>query len=265
MKAVSSMNGVTRVGITALADLFGAHAAGSFGTPATLHTYLRLSPELRGQTDGPKNGTEPPVNGTRHRILSGFDETDILEYGGLLQPRRIDPGTQVLLTFIPEFPIYPPETAWMRQPKTDIPGLILNSRSQGGRVVFLPADIDRQFGRYNLPDHGNLLANIIRWTMKDNIPLTIDGKGLVDCHLYSQTGRMILHIVNLTSAGTWRQPVDELIPVGPFTVSIKLHEDVSGKNLKLLVSKLNVQTTVKEGWCRFEIQSILDHEVAVIN
>ena len=249
----------------ALADLFGAHAAGSVGTPATLHTYLRLSPELRGQTDGPKNGTEPPVNGTRHRILSGFDETDILEYGGLLQPRRIDPGTEVLLTFIPEFPIYPPETAWMRQPKTDIPGLILNSRSQGGRVVFLPADIDRQFGRYNLPDHGNLLANIIRWTMKDNIPLTIDGKGLVDCHLYSQTGRMILHIVNLTSAGTWRQPVDELIPVGPFTVSIKLHEDVSGKNLKLLVSKLNVQTTVKEGWCRFEIQSILDHEVAVIN
>ncbi len=249
----------------ALADLFGAHAAGSVGTTPTLHTYLRLSPELRGQTDGPKNGTEPPVSGTRHRILSGFDETDILAYGGLLQPRRIDPGTEVLLTFIPEFPIYPPETAWMRQPKTDIPGLILNSMSQKGRVVFLPADIDRQFGRYNLPDHGNLLANIIRWTMKDNIPLTIDGKGLVDCHLYSQTGRMILHIVNLTSAGTWRQPVDELIPVGPFTVSIKLQEDVSGKNLKLLVSNLNVRTTVKDGWCRFEIQSILDHEVAVIN
>lgn len=249
----------------ALADLFGAHLNGSSRTPATRHTYLRLSPELRGQVDGPKNGTEPPVTGKRHRILNGFNETDILPFGGLLEPMSTDPGTEVLLTFIPEFPIYPPETAWMREPKTDIPGLILNTMPQGGRVVFLPADIDRQFGRYNLPDHGDLLANIIRWTAKDNIPLTVDGKGLLDCHLYRQTGRMILHVVNLTSAGTWRQPVDELIPVGPIIVSIKLQENVGGKNLKLLVSNRNVRAAVKDGWCRFGIKTISDHEVAVIS
>ena len=103
--------------------------------------------------------------------LKGFDETDILPFGGLLKPVRTDPGTNVILTFIPEFPIYPPETAWMREPKTDIPGLVINNLPGGNRIVFMPADIDRQFARYNLPDHGKLLANIIRWASKDNIPL----------------------------------------------------------------------------------------------
>ena len=37
------------------------------------------------------------------------------------------------MTFVPPFPIYPPETAWMREPKTDLPGLILNSPARAGR------------------------------------------------------------------------------------------------------------------------------------
>jgi len=257
----------------ALADLFGAHLNDFADTlpgkkllrsTNTLHTYLRILPELRGRVDGPENGTEPQITGKRHGILSGFDETDILSYGGLLHQIRTESGTEVLLTFIPEFPIYPPETAWMRVPKTDIPGLIIRTMPGGSRIAFLPADIDRQFGRYNLPDHGNLLANIIRWASQDKIPLTVGGSGLLDCHLYVQPGRMILHIVNLTSAGTWRQPVDELIPVGPLTVSVKLEKGVSGKNLKLLVSGQVIPARATDGWCRFEVQSISDHEVAVI-
>ena len=65
---------------------------------------------------------EPPVKGARHPVLKGFDETDIMSFGGLLEPVRTDPGAEVLMTFIPQFPIYPPETAWMREPITDIPG-----------------------------------------------------------------------------------------------------------------------------------------------
>lgn len=258
----------------ALGDLFGAHLPDPKKRLSdetrirraadTLHTYLRLSPELRGKVNGPKNGTEPPVNSNRHIVLSGFEETDILPFGGMLEPLQTDSGTEVLMTFIPPFPIYPPETAWMREPKTDIPGLILKTAPEGNRIAFMPADIDRQFGRYNLPDHGNLLANIIRWASKDKIPLTIDGKGLLDCHLYRQPGRLIMHIVNLTSAGTWRQPVDELIPVGPLAISIRMPSEVSGKNLKLLVSGQKIPATVTDGWCRFKINSVTDHEVVVI-
>jgi hypothetical protein len=258
----------------ALSELFGAHKEEKDQTNSvsslrkqavdTYHTYLRLTPELRRNVDGPITGSEPVVKGERHQILKGFEETDILSYGGLLESVRTDSGAEVLMTYIPPFPIYPPETAWMREPKTDIPGLILNTNSDGGRIAYMPADIDRQFGRYNLPDHGNLLANIIRWTSNDNIPLAVECAGLVDCNIYHQPGRLILHIANLTSAGTWRQPVDEFIPIGPVKVRIKFPEDVNGKSMQLLVSELKVTGIVKNGWIQFTINSITDHEVVVI-
>jgi hypothetical protein len=259
----------------ALGNLFGTHLSEQKSDNSgamlrkrageTYHTYLRLTPELRKNFDGPQTGLEPQVSGVRHPALKGFDETDILSFGGILEPLRTDPGAEVLMTFIPQFPIYPPETAWMREPKTDIPGLILNAGSSSGRVAYLSADLDRQFGRYNLPDHGNLLANLVRWTAKDDIPLAVECAGLIDCNVYRQPGRLILHLVNLTSAGTWRQPTDEYIPIGPVKVRIKLPDDVRERKLKLLVSGENVSNSSEKGWIRFTINRIPDHEVVIVS
>jgi hypothetical protein len=259
----------------ALGDLFGVHldSQHKMNSVPTLrsritksfHTYLRLSPELRRNFNSPKNGSEPIVNGERHPVLKGFHDTDIIPFGGLLETVKVDSGAQVLMTFIPPFPTHPPEIAWMREPKTNIPGLILNTTPEGSRIAYIPADLDRQFANTNLSDHGNLIANIVRWTSKDNIPLSVECVGLIDCNLYQQPGRMILHITNLTSAGTWRKPIDELIPIGPISVSVKLSQDVKNNNLKLLVSGQKVSTLVKDGWCQFQINSILSHEVVVIS
>jgi hypothetical protein len=259
----------------ALGDLFGAHKAEGNNTNQrpvsvknasnTLHTYLRLTPEIRGTIDGPLNGKEPAVAGKRHDVLRGFEETDIISFGGTLEPLRTDPGAKTLMTFIPEFPIYPPETAWMRVPETNIPGLILNTFPNDSRIVYMPADIDRQFGRYNLPDHGDLLANLVRWASKDNIPLVVGGKGLIDFNLYVQPGRLIMHIVNLTSAGTWRQPVDEFIPIGPLKIMVRLPDGIPGIKLKLLVSGGQGNVSTEKGWCSLIINSVTDHEVAVIS
>ena len=258
-----------------LSDLFGAHLVSPRTTvkgPAipkmageAYHTYMRLTPEMRAQVTGPQTGREPHVTGQRHAILKGFEETDILPFGGLLEPLRTDEGAEVLMTFIPQFPTYPPEKSYMREAKTDIPGVIIKHSPKGGRVVFVPADFDRQFGRSNLPDHGNLLGNIIRWAAKGDLPITVQGAGMVDCHLYQQPGRLVLHIVNLTSAATWRQPLDEFIAIGPLKVSVKLPASVGGRNLKSLVGKGNISSRVSNGSVLFSIQSILDHEVLVIS
>ena len=151
----------------------------------------------------------------------------------------------------------------MREPKTEIPGLIVNDSSKG-RVAFMPADLDRRFAIHNLPDHGDLLANLVRWAASDRIPLSVEGSGLVDCHLYRQENHLILHLVNLTSAGTWRQPVHEFIPVGPLRVKIQLPSSVRAKNLQLLVSQKKPPVAVRNGWAQFEVQSVLDHEVVIV-
>jgi len=145
-----------------------------------------------------------------------------------------------------------------------MPGLVLSDHPKGGRVAFLAADLDRRYTRDFLPDHADLLANLVRWAAGDHMPLSVEGRGLVDCHLYQQPGRLILHLVNLTSAGTWRAPIDELIPVGPLQVRVKLPQGALGRSARLLVSAGTVSVAVRQGWVEFEVKSVLDHEVVVI-
>jgi hypothetical protein len=104
----------------------------------------------------------------------------------------------------------------------------------------------------------------VRWAGKDDLPLAVEGPGLIDCHLYRQAERAILHLVNLTNAGTWRAPVDELIPVGPLQVSVRLPEGVRAQSLRLLVSGQTAALTTNGGWCRFELPALIDHEVAIV-
>lgn len=260
-----------------LADLFGAHATGPAPklpsaqagggrrTGAELHSYLRLTPELRASVNGPKSGDEPAAtNARRHAVLQGFDRTDILPYGGTLQDLKVDAGAVVPLTFVPPFPTYPPETSWTRQPSTSIPGLVLSEKRRS-RVAFMPADVDRWYARQHLPDHGDLLANVVRWAAGASIPLAVEGPGMVDCHLYRQGDRLILHIVNLTSAATWRAPMEEVIPVGPFRVSVAppagMHAPATAK---LAVSGGTVSLRRNGGAVELTLPSIRDHEVVVL-
>lgn len=238
-----------------LADVFGVQGSGvhhgSTGAAQpgweswAQHTYLRVSQQ--------------------HSVFDGFDETELLPFGGRLEVVRARTSTKVPLTFVPPFPMYPPETSWMRQSITSLPALALNELPGGGRVAYLAADLDRCFGRDYLPDHGKLLANVVRWAARDRSPLQVDGAGLIDCHLYQQPGRVILHLVNLTNPGAWRPPVHELVSTGPFHVKVQLPEGVVGNSARLLVAGRDSTLIPDGGWAAFTVESILDHEVVVVS
>jgi hypothetical protein len=228
------------------------------------HSYLRLVPDLGREVYGPKSGEEPVISGQRHPVLRGFESTDLVAFGGQFLQVEAAEGTEIPLTLIPDFPAYPPETSWMRTPRTNLGGLVLRERPDGGRSAYLAADIDRRFARDNLPDHGDLLANIFRWTARERIPLEVNGPGLVDCHLYRQEGRLLLHLVNITSAGTWRTPVDELIPVGPLQVRLRLPDGIDAGAAELRVAGRSVALARRGGWAEFELARLVDHELAVI-
>ena len=258
----------------ALADLLGVHSTETYhgAESATArprddwsaHTYLRLTPELRAEVYGPQTGDEPPIAGERHPALHGFAETDILPFGGRLEIVRADADTEALLTFIPPFPIFPPEISWMAQPQTAVPGLLIKETTGQGRVAYLAADIDRCYGRDNHPDHADLLANIIRWLAHDRLPLRVSGAGFVDCHLYRQPGRLILHLINLTSAQTWRAPIHELIPVGPLQITLTLPEGFTPSTGRLLVAETKVTPVLQGGVINITLPTVLDHEVIII-
>jgi hypothetical protein len=259
----------------ALADLFGAEFAGkrhgsvgaadTWGEQVRSHSYLRLLPDAGRDLYGPKAGHEPVISPKRHPVLQGFEATDILPFGGLLLDVKAAADRVVPATFVPSFPTYPPEMSWMEVERTDIPCLILSDPARTGRrVAYLPADLDRRYARDYLPDHGRLLANVVRWAAAGRLPLQVKGAGLIDCHLYRQPGRLILHVLNLVSDGTWRSPVHELVPVGPFEIQVRLDAGVGGNAVRFLVASKTASTARQGGWCSFTLPRVLDHEVVVI-
>ncbi len=220
------------------------------------HTYLRLLPELN-------QAASATGDTLRHRILAGFDETDIVAFGGTLEGITLDAGVNVIATYIPAFPIYPPEFSWMHEPRTDIPAMVVREHPAGGRIVYLAADIDRCYGRQRLPDHGDLLANAVRWAARDALPLTVEGPGYLDCHLYRQEGRFILHIVNLSACRAWPGYIEEALPVGPIRVTLRLNDGFKPQHVSLQVSTLKLPVHMTDGQATVELPAITDHELLI--
>lgn len=226
-------------------------------------SHLRLTPELAATTAGPHHEWEPrtPPDTTRHPVLRGLEKTDIVYFGGTLAPLRVTTA-EPLLTFVPPVPVTNPEHAYFREPRTSIPGLLVNTLSNGSRIAFMPADLDRRCAHLRYSDHADLIANAARWAANDDVPLVVEGRGNLDCNLYRQPGRMILHIANLSAAVPGQ--FEQTLPTGPVTVSIKLDADVSTRDAKLLVLGRTVRVRFNDGWARVQIPTIESHEVLVI-
>ena len=253
-----------------LSDVLGVHATGTHhGADSdtrtawdqwSQHTYLRLSPERRRWVYGPTTGDEPDDDIPRHPVFDGFEETDTIPFGGRIEV--VQPGDDVtaLMTLIPPFPIYPPETSWMRYPTSNVPGLVIRETDSGGRVAYLAADLDGAFERMRLPDHAALLSNLVRWSAGDRVPIQVEGAGFVHCAPYWQGSLLVLHLVNLTGHESGHAPVADYFPSGPLTVRLP---GVAARSARLLVEGRDAPVTqVDDGAC-IEISRINDHEVVV--
>jgi hypothetical protein len=245
----------------ALADVLGAHAVGeargayagqvSAWSSPDGHTYL----ERRGADAATARGDE---------IFAGLEDTSVFPFGGRLTVVKAADDARVALWSVPPYPASPPEDV-RRGAGESAPALLLRAPAGSGRVAFVPADLDRCFNRDRLPDHGRLLANILRWATTAPIPVEVAGPGLLDVHLYRQDRRLVLHIVNLTNPATWRAPVTEVYPVGPLEVQVRVPSGVHARAARCLVDVTQrpvLSRTADD--LRFVIGSVLDHEVIVI-
>ncbi len=231
--------GLTRTGQTKGA--FGATSA-SWEVDAA-HNYFRL-PEKR------------------HDILTGFENTTLLPFGGGIQIVQSTGNLQPVFSYIPPFLIYPPEFSWIRAEEPDTYPLFAGTLAGGGRAVYFAGDVDRCYGRALLPDHGALLANAVRWATCGVLPITLEGPGHIDCKVYRQDYRLIVHLVNLTGSNRVGY-MDEFVPVGPFTLTLEA-QDVKPQKAYLTAQKKNALLKMKDGKITVYFDRITDFEMIVI-
>ena len=257
----------------ALSELFGVRRGqGALGGTGPInpdietwgrHTYLRLAPENRASAYGPQDATAPKEASKRNPILKGLEGTDTIPFGGYLPLMTVDPSAEVLATYISDFPIFPPETSWMREPKSSTPAITVKTSPAGGKMVWFIADLDRCYGRDANPDHAQIIANAVNLALEGNRKIELSGTyGVITAELYEQDGRKIVHLNNrlLLSNVPGRQY--DLIPIGPVEVRLA----VAGKPAKaeLRVAGKSVTGKQEGGIFSFVVDAILDHEVVVV-
>lgn len=201
----------------------------------------RSEPEYGGNWDEYSFHSYIRIEERAHRAFTGMEETSILPFGGWYQPvSEYSERMNVSATLVPAFPYYPPEFAYPREDVTDVPLLLTGMTGYGGRIVYLAADIDRRYGEATLPDHGDLLKNLILWLLEDRMPYTISGNGYLASVMYARENSKLLHIINLSGADLYPGFAENVCPVNSISISIPVEYPgkpitvtslVSGENL----------------------------------
>ena len=248
----------------ALADLFGAHATervlGATTKPATSievwdrHSYLRLD-------DGDL---------ADHPALTGLQDTRTISFGGALRHVEAEPDRQVPITWVPPFPIFPPEISWMREPRTDIPALVLTEPAPGsgrGRVAFLPADLDRCAHREEQFDHAAVLAGLVSWLLAGRERIAVSSAAPIGVNLYRSRStaqpRLVVHLTSLLYDSKIPGRQSRITPYGEIVLTVRglgdcavrAHGHVDGGPLPVEVDGADVHV---------RIGSVHAHEVVTL-
>lgn len=164
-----------------------------------LHNYIRILQE-------------------RHLVFGSFADTDMLPGGARCHAVEALPGTKVLAGLIPAYPIYPPEFSWRIVQEPLQPVLTERALPGGGICLFSALPLDRMYAQFALPDHGQLLAGMVRYLCRPAV--CWDGEGYVDVSVYRQGEKLIVHINNLTVQSFQPGYAERVVPVANVCVDI---------------------------------------------
>ena len=199
-----------------------------------------------------------------HPLLDGLEGAGRMVHGVMRVEIRTEPGLRAPLMTVPSYPDLPMEEVYQREPKTDIPGVIVRSVG-AGRVVYFPWDIDRTFWEVMSQDHGIVLANAVRWAANEEQPLQVQGPGILDVALWKQQSSVTVHLVNLSNPMMLKGPFREILPIGPQKVRLKLPEGAKARDVRYLVSEVQALWRQSGAWLETTTPPIGLHEVLAVD
>ena len=229
-----------------LADAFGVSVAGPTQGPMK-NSYLRLD------------------HSSGHPLLQGLENARRIINGVWRVPvtARVAFAVQPVL-FVEPYPDLPMEEVYPRDTDKRVPEVYLRE-TWGARVAYFPFDIDRTFWEVLDPDHGRLLANAVRWAARNDIPVQVEGPGVLDVMVWRQESSLTVHLVNLTNPMLMKGPFRDIYPVGEQRVRLRLPGDVRPRRVHLLTAGLERPVDVRQGWLHVTVPYIALHEIVAID
>lgn len=233
----------------ALADLLGVSYENGIEGPLQ-NSYLRIKPDASGKF---------------HPVVEGLE--DAFRIINTTYQAKVKPATDFPspVTIIPTYPDLPMEDVYPRTKDNENTSRGVYLREAGkGRVVYFPGDIDRAFWQIQSLDHSKLIRNSIRWALREEPVVKVNGKGLIDVAAWRQQNSMTIHLVNLTNPMMMKGPFREFIPVDA-SVSVKMPASYKIKAVKLLFQGKEIPFRNENGTIKIEVPGISDHEVVALD
>ena len=162
------------------------------------------------------------IEDSKSPLFTGFENSAILPMGGFLHDVSTEPSAKVLATYIPSFPIYPPEFAYTELTHTRQPAIVEYETGGGGKTIYVAWDLDTAYGYCALPDHGDLIGNMLKYLLKDNPLVRVECDAYIDFKFYKQDNRIIIHLININHTGFSHGYAEKIIPLGPVKIVLNL-------------------------------------------
>lgn len=216
-----------------------------------------------------KTGEVIPTNGNayyarierKHEIVEGFADTNWLPGAEYRVP--IAPVDSPVLTVVPGFPAYPPELAYPPTPNTNIPAVVVREKG-ASRLAYISGDIERSMWISGHTDLSQLLQNTVKWMLKNEQPVTIQGPGLIETFAYETEPGFALHVLNYTNPNVHRGTIREFYPIGPQSVRFEIPDGRTVSRVQLLKAEMDIPFKRVKGGIEFTIPSVTEYEVAAI-
>jgi hypothetical protein len=183
--------------------------------------------------------------------------------GGTCREISANADTNVLATYIPVYPIFPPEFSWSDTMRTTRPVLTEHPLPGGGKAVYVAWDLDSSYGRCALPDHGDLLGNLVRYLLADKSAVEVACDAYIDFKCYRQGNRMIIHLVNVNHTGFDHGYAEKILPVGPVRVTIR-QPGFAPQSVVATEDDANPTLTVSEGTTVLELDRLNVHQLLIV-
>lgn len=213
--------------------------------------------------------TRPPFPGssaiqrieTRHPILAGFEDTDWIQGSSCRMPIATDGAP--ILTHVAQYPWYPTEGVYSRQPRTPFPTVAVREAGEA-RLVYLAGDVEAGYWRSGAGDLGDLVINAIRWQLRDAQPIRVEGAGLIEVYGWETEPGYALHLVNHTSPGFRATAARGLCPPGPQRVRMRLPSPRPIARATLLRSAKPLPIRQSGDTVEFTVPDLADYEVVAL-
>jgi hypothetical protein len=222
--------------------------------------------ESYGRTGTP---SRPPFPGSpalqrieaRHPILAGFTDTDWIQGSSCRVPIAVD-GPPIL-THIAQYPWYPTEGVYSRQPHTPFATLAVREAGEA-RLVHFAGDVEAGYWRSGAGDQGDLVLGALRWQLRETQPITVTGDGLLEVYGWETEPGYALHLVNHTTPGFRATATRGLCPLGPQAVRMTLPNARPITRATLLRSGQAVAVRQDGATVRFTVPGVVDYEVVAL-